>query len=107
MHMTGRHMKSVVMRKAGGAPEVVFDEPFDFNSQTYWDRAEYGQSNVVLQPGDTIASTCTFDVPAPGGIAFGINSEQEMCYQFSYSYPAGKLINAGMPSLIGATNTCW
>jgi hypothetical protein len=61
----------------------------------------------VLKPGDSITSTCTFDVPAPGGIPFSISSDGEMCYQFAYSYPVGSLINNNMPSLIGATNTCW
>ncbi len=31
---------------------------------------------------------------------------QEMCYQFTISYPYGAL-NNGVISLIGATNTCW
>ena len=39
-------------------------------------------------------------------VAFGPSSNQEMCYNFAYSYPAGALDN-GVPSLVGATNTCW
>jgi hypothetical protein len=29
-----------------------------------------------------------------------------MCYNFTMAYPAHALEN-GVPSLIGATNTCW
>ena len=41
-----------------------------------------------------------------GNVAFGPSTEQEMCYQFAFSYPAGALEN-GILSLVGATNTCW
>jgi hypothetical protein len=39
-------------------------------------------------------------------VGFGQSTKAEMCYQFAFSYPAGALDNA-VPSLIGATNTCW
>jgi hypothetical protein len=102
MHQTGRNMKSVVTDASGGSPREVFNKPFDFNSQLYYDM----KPALVLKPGEKIVSTCTFDVPAPGGIPFGPSSKQEMCYQFAFAYPAFALDN-GVPSLIGAKNTCW
>jgi len=46
MHLLGVNMKSVVMRKAGGAPETVFDKPFQFDHQVNYminpDRASAG-----------------------------------------------------------------
>jgi hypothetical protein len=99
MHEIGIHMRSVVQRAAGGMEEV-FNMPFDFNYQIHYD------ANVVLLPGDRITSTCTFRNTTAGNVAFGPSTNQEMCYQFAFSYPVGALDN-GVPSLIGATNTCW
>jgi hypothetical protein len=99
MHQWGRHMTSVVMR-ATGATEQVFDQPFDFGYQISYPSA------ITLQPGDSIRSTCRFQNESTSAVAFGPSSNQEMCYQFAFSYPAGALDN-GVLSLVGATNTCW
>jgi hypothetical protein len=94
----GIHMRSVVNHSR--QQFQVFDEPFDFNYQIHYD------ASVDLYPGDTITTTCTFNNTTAGNVAFGPSSDQEMCYQFAYSYPAHGLDN-GVISLIGATNTCW
>jgi hypothetical protein len=99
MHQWGRQMTSVVLRATGGM-EQVFDMPFDFNYQISYPAA------ITLQPGDSIRSTCRFHNQSSRSVAFGPSSDQEMCYQFAFSYPAGALDN-GVPSLVGATNTCW
>ena len=101
MHELGRHMKSVVNR-VGGMTETVFDKPFDFNKQIHYEN----RPEVVLKPGDTITSTCTFQNDTGGNVAFGPSTKQEMCYQFSFSYPARALENGAL-GLIGATNVCW
>jgi len=100
MHTWGRRMKSVVTRVDTGADENVFEMPFDFSYQVSY------EASVDLQPGDSITSTCTFDNQSASPVAFGPSTEQEMCYQFAFSYPAGALDN-GVLSLVGATNTCW
>jgi hypothetical protein len=100
MHQWGRHMKSVITRAGTGMDENVFEQPFDFNYQISY------EATVELQPGDSITSTCTFDNQSSGPVAFGPSTDQEMCYQFAFSYPAGALDN-GVLSLVGATNTCW
>lgn len=102
MHLMGIHMKSVVTRVGGGAPETVFDKPFRFDYQINY----VANPAVVLQPGDSIQSTCTFMNTSGSNVAFGQSTNQEMCYQFAVSYPVGAL-NNGVPSLIGATDTCW
>lgn len=99
MHQYGRNMKAVVVR-ADGTQEDVFEKPFDFNYQITYDTA------IDLRPGDVITSTCTFENTSDLSVPFGPSSNQEMCYNFAYSYPAGALDN-GVPSLVGATNTCW
>jgi hypothetical protein len=99
MHEIGKRLRSVVNR-ASGAQEEVFNMAFDFNYQVHY------PANVVLQPGDSITSFCEFDNTTDFNIPFGPSTNQEMCYQFAFSYPAGALDN-GVISLIGARNTCW
>jgi hypothetical protein len=101
MHLLGVNMKSAVQR-VNGMLETVFDEPFVFDQQVNYDMDPF----VVLQPGDRIDTTCTFNNTTTGAVAFGQSTSQEMCYQFAVAYPYGAL-NNGVISLIGATNTCW
>jgi hypothetical protein len=101
MHTIGSHMKTTVIR-AGGMEETIFDKPFTFNQQVNYaiDPA------VVLKPNETLHTTCTFQNDTGANVAFGQSTHQEMCYQFTLSYPYGAL-NNGVLSLIGASNTCW
>lgn len=101
MHKLGRHMRTWIARK-NGKVEKIFDEPFVFDEQISYNV----EPMIELYPGDRIVNECTFfnDTNAPVG--FGPSSDQEMCYQFTYSYPAGALVN-GVSSLTGSTNTCW
>lgn len=101
MHKLGRHMKSVVTR-VGGEKETIFDKPFDFNSQVHYPF----EPMIVLQPGDRITSTCTFENVTDSPVAYGPSSDQEMCYQFTFTYPAGAIDNHVF-SLTGDKNTCW
>jgi hypothetical protein len=101
MHKLGKNMESYITR-ANGTKEPVFNKPFQFDNQISYDLDPY----LVLNRGDTITSTCTFFNNTNASVAFGPSSDQEMCYQFAFSYPAGALEN-GVSSLAGATNTCW
>jgi hypothetical protein len=101
MHKLGVHMKATVQH-AAGMMETIFDKPFDFNSQITYVQ----QAPIVLMPGDSITSTCTFDNTTPASVPFGPSTTQEMCYMFTMAYPA-QALDDGVLSLIGATNTCW
>lgn len=80
MHLQGRHLKTVINRKDGGT-EVLIDKPFDFNTQISY------PTPAVINPGDTLSTTCTFATPTP----FGQGTNEEMCYNFVVAYPAGQL----------------
>jgi hypothetical protein len=80
MHLQGRHMKTVINR-AGGGSEVLIDVPFDFNTQVSY------ETPAVVNPGDTLTTTCTYAQPTP----FGQGTNEEMCYNFVIAYPAGQL----------------
>jgi hypothetical protein len=101
MHTIGSNMRTVVNHK-GGMDEDIFDKPFVFDQQI-----NYMMNPVYnLMPGDSLTTTCTWQNPNPGSVGFGQSTTSEMCYQFTVAYPYGAL-NNGVPSLIGATNTCW
>jgi hypothetical protein len=80
MHLQGRHMKTVINRK-DGTSEVLIDKPFDFNTQIAY------PTPAVINPGDTLSTTCTYATPTP----FGQGTNEEMCYNFVTAYPAGGL----------------
>jgi hypothetical protein len=101
MHRLGRHMTTSIKR-LDGSMETVFDKDFDFNSQITYPL----KPALVLQVGESIQSTCTFDNTTSAAVPFGPSTTQEMCYNFTMSYPA-KALDNHVFSLIGALDTCW
>ena len=99
MHQLGTKMQAFVNHK-DGAREMVFEKPFDFNKQIHYLQA------YDLKPGDTLTAVCHYNNTTNMGVPFGESSDTEMCYLFTFSWPAHSLENHA-PSLIGATNTCW
>jgi hypothetical protein len=88
MHLLAVNSRSVVHR-SNQPPNVVFDEPYSFCHQPYY------ETNYTLERGDSIESTCVYDPTAFA--AFG----EEVCYHYTYSYPAGALDQFWAPA-----NTC-
>lgn len=80
MHKKGKHMK-VVINRANGMKETIHDEDFSFENQRYY------PLNVVMQPGDTMTTNCSYSAFS----TFGRGTEQEMCYFFTLHWPAGAL----------------
>ena len=101
MHKLGRHMRTWVARKDGKV-EKIFDEKFQFDHQISYNV----KPMIEIFPGDKLVNECTFFNDTNKAVGFGPSSDQEMCYQFTYAYPANALVN-GVSSLTGATNTCW
>jgi cytochrome c5 len=99
MHKLGVRMNTMVNHQ-GGASEMIFDKAFDFQHQVHY------LQKYDLMPGDTLTATCTYNNTTDSGAAFGESTDDEMCYQFTFSYPAHALENHVF-SFIGASNTCW
>jgi hypothetical protein len=96
MHTKGRHMK-VVINRAGGGTEIAHDEAFSFENQRIYPK------DIILRPGDSLTTTCTFSSPA----SFGPGTNQEMCYFFSLAYPPGSLADGGfIGTTIHGANAC-
>ena len=94
MHTHGVSFRTEVIRGGGsGVPEMLVDIPhWDFNSQT---GAPAPDGLMVVNPGDVIRTTCTYDNPTDSVITFGERTEDEMCFNFVLAWPAGALVNAG------------
>jgi len=96
MHLKGRHMKVVINRK-DGTKETLHDEMFDFEYQR-----QYMLGGKVLNPGDTLTTTCTYSGPS----RFGKGTNDEMCYFFTTHWPAGSLTSVGAGTIIHGPNSC-
>jgi hypothetical protein len=99
MHRIGKRMQTAVKRM-DGTMQTIFDEPFVFGSETHY------FVDYELKPGDQLVTSCSFFNDNAFGVAFGESTDTEMCYQFTFAYPAHALSN-GAFSLLGVTDTCW
>ena len=97
-HMPKRMKTSV--KKTDGSLMTIFDEPFNFGSETHY------FASYDLMPGESLITECTFNNDNNFRVMFGESSDTEMCYQFTFAYPAHSMRN-GAASILGVTDTCW
>ena len=89
MHELGRGLRTELER-ANGDVEVVTDVPvFDFESQGVY----INDPEVVMQPGETLRTTCRFDNPYDFNVGFGEGTNDEMCFNFVTAYPIDAIPN--------------
>ena len=84
MHRIGSHMKTVITR-AGGGTETLVDEPFNFNTQLAYN------TPAVINPGDKLTTTCTYQNDSANAVRYGTNTNNEMCFNFVTAWPANLL----------------
>lgn len=80
MHKLGIHAKLTVQR-ANGKTEVIHDKTFNFEEQTTY------PIDFVVNNGDKITTTCVYRNMSGASVAFGTNTEDEMCFNFALYYP--------------------
>ncbi|MDH5673132.1 MAG: hypothetical protein OEZ06_13335 [Myxococcales bacterium] len=102
MHLIGTNMKTE-LRRLDGTVETIFDKPFSFDYQVGYTLPQ----RVVVEPGETLITTCSYFNDTGANVGFGESTGAEMCYNYVSYYPAGALDIPGIASLIGATNICW
>jgi len=85
MHELGRAMTTTILRGGESGPEeVLIDVPnFNFESQTYYSH----EPEVLIQPGDALRTTCTYNNEGGDTVHFGEATEDEMCFNFVMLYP--------------------
>jgi hypothetical protein len=85
MHELGRAFKTEILRGgSNAAAETLIDVPhFSFDNQ----QAYVHEPEVLVQPGDALRTTCTFDNPTNAAVGFGEGTGDEMCFNFALVYP--------------------
>jgi len=99
MHRIGKRMMTQV-KHTNGMIETIFDKPFSFGNETHY------YQDYELKAGEQLITSCSFNNDNDFGVPFGESSDTEMCYQFTFAYPAHAISN-GAASLLGVTDTCW
>jgi hypothetical protein len=89
MHQLGTHLKTTLT--VGGVDMLLHDGDYSFDHQEF-----IPFEPVVLQPGDTITTECTWTNNTPQTVYWGESSTTEMCFSSMYRYPAQ---NSGGPGI--------
>ena len=90
MHEYGRAFRTELVRNGGAGQEMVTDVPaFTFENQGMY----INDPEVVIQPGDQLVTTCTYDNPNPFAVTFGEGTGDEMCFNFMLVYPIDQIAN--------------
>lgn len=90
MHARGVHSK-IVLTRASGEQVMLIDEPYGFE-----DQRTYPLPDIVVEPGDTLTSTCGYDNMTDHAIVEGASVDDEMCFMLMWAWPTGILQN-GLP----------
>lgn len=93
MHVTGTH-SSLLLTRASGEQIKLLDKFYDVHEQRTYVLPEDGtMPDVVMNPGDTLTSTCTYDNQTDAAIQEGEAIQNEMCELNTLAWPAGALHN--------------
>jgi len=87
-HMHNLGVRAVMrLTHADGRSESLHDAPYAFDDQVSY------PTSYVMQPGDSLTTTCYFDNPNNYPVAAGFKTSDEMCNHFVIAYPAEALTN--------------
>jgi hypothetical protein len=73
--------------KKDGTEVLLLDHPFKFGEQGSYPLTPH----VVLETGDVVHTSCFYTNPTNQDVYFGMNTEDEMCFNFAAYYPKGAL----------------
>jgi len=106
LHMLAPHMRRYGRRirlsieRAGGERETVLDRRFDYEQQNVL------SVTTVVRPGDTLVTTCDYEIGGSYPVSFGPSVSFEQCYLFAFTAPVGALDNPTF-SMFGVLNHCF
>jgi hypothetical protein len=83
------------VKKKDGREIVMLDHPFVFGEQGSY-RLD---PEVIVETGDTIYTTCVYSNTTNQDVNFGMNTADEMCFNFASYYPSGAL-SCGLGGLL-------
>jgi hypothetical protein len=84
MHLLGTTFTTT--QRSGARPPVTLVDldGWDFNDQVAY---THDPQTTVINPGDTLTTTCTYNNPGGQEVRFGEKTENEMCFNFVTVYP--------------------
>lgn len=82
MHKLGRTIETRVVPKDGSEKRTLASVTWDFS-----DQGIYGAEGTALL-GDRVETTCTYDNVTDAAVKFGLHTNDEMCVNVLYYYPA-------------------
>ena len=82
MHQNGDHFR--IDATLSGNTQTLWNEPWDFGDQPL----QRLDPPLFVTSGDVINTTCTFSNEGLDPITYGESSNQEMCFDFFFYYPA-------------------
>jgi hypothetical protein len=101
MHKTGVHSTAVLKRADGGPSVTLIDDPFSFMEQAGYTEPRDGSApDVLINAGDSIDVSCTYDNKTGQAKRFGSNTEDEMCFFYAMAWPRGQLRNGSQFSIV-------
>jgi len=85
MHRLGRSLESRVRRGGpdGPAETLIREDPFDYDRQV----TRVLDPPVVIHPGDVLETSCVYDNPSAETVRYGIEVEDEMCFDYLTVFP--------------------
>ena len=84
MHELGSAISTELIRANGAGSEMLADVPaWNFYNQVYYPHLPA----VVIEPGDILRTTCSYDNTTGQTVNFGEGTGDEMCFDFSIVYP--------------------
>ncbi len=89
MHELGTAMQSTVHRIDGTKQDLMANPAFDFSNQGM----HFPDEEIIVHPGDSIITTCTYDNPHAWPVLFGEGTNDEMCFNFVLAYPVNTLLD--------------
>ncbi len=87
MHQLGTRFRTEIIRGGRTIPLVSVD-PWDFETQVSY---PHDAATTMIQRGDELRTTCTYDNPGGTAVSFGERTEDEMCFNFAMVYPIGAI----------------
>jgi hypothetical protein len=101
MHKTGVHSSAILKRGNGGPSVTLIDDPFSFMEQSGYAQPRDGSApDVLINAGDSIDVTCSYDNTTNQTKMFGSNTEDEMCFFYAMAWPRGQLRNGALFSIV-------
>ena len=84
MHEYGRSIRTDIVRDGEAAIEELVDvSPWNWDNQIYYPH----EPPVVVNPGDTLRTTCGFENTTGDTLVWGEGTGDEMCFNFVLAYP--------------------